>query len=205
MKSSMNSAALSAVGSRFLIAGLISIVAVGCSRARPENENGAGDPRLAASDSQSLVTPPVLGTVPAQAVSSGGKNQATPQRPAAGEIPANSHAITAIPAKARRDSAFTGEVLSVASFLDRSLDAGQRVQVTGTCIDGFHARGSAGSPPVSRSDWQLSNGTQVVYVVGRMPASCANGAVTISATVGVDTVTIIGTRRARRYLVIPRK
>lgn len=205
MKSSMNSPALSAVGSRFLISCLISIVAVGCSRARPENENGARDPQLSALDSQSLVTPPVLGTAPAQAVSSSGKNQAAPQRPAVGEKPANSHAITAIPAKARRDNASTSEALSVASFLDRSLDAGQPVQVTGTCIDGFHARGSAGPPPVSRSDWQLSNGTQVVYVVGRMPASCASGAVTISAVVGVDTVAIIGTRRVRRFLVIPRQ
>jgi hypothetical protein len=180
------------------------IILGGCQPAQPKNDGVAQPLHPNASDSQSLATPPALGTVPAQASSSPSKSEAGPRRPSGAETVGTPRTKGTIPSTARRSDPSTTESLTVASFLDRSVDAGQRVQVTGTCLDQFHANGSAGPPPVSRSDWQLASGTRVVYVVGRMPAACAAGPLTITATVGIDTTLVGGLREPRRFLVISR-
>lgn len=110
-------------------------------------------------------------------------------------------------AKASRVTATTerSDTLTVSSFLAQPLARGQRVMVSGSCLDQFHTRGAAGPPPVARSDWQLVSGQQVVYVVGPQPGECLSGPVTIVATVGVDTVAGFGKRQERRYLILVRK
>jgi hypothetical protein len=180
------------------------MILVGCKPAKPGNNGGAQGTQPAAADSQSLVTPPHLGAVAAQPGASSTGKEIGPRRPPVGETTGPSHAIATIPAKARRGDTIATESLTVASFLDRSMDAGQRVQVTGTCLDQFHASGSAGPPPVSRSDWQLAAGTRVVYVVGRMPAACSAGPVTLTATVAIDTTLVGGRSEPRRFLVVTR-
>jgi hypothetical protein len=195
-----------AVRSKLLTPFLGVILLAGCKPAQPENGGSAQGPQQSTSDSPSLGKPPYLGTVAGQSSSSAAKNQIGLRRPPAQETTTNAHVNATIPVKARHEDPAPGGPLSVSAFLDRPVSPGQRVQVTGTCLDQFHARGSAGPPPVSRSDWQLASGTQVVYVVGRMPTSCATEAATsISATVGIDTTMIAGTSRPRRYLVIPRQ
>jgi hypothetical protein len=180
-----------------LVAGLGLLMLAACSPSHPEN-NGSSP---AGSDSQALVKPPQLGEVAAEpAISDSGKSAGIRRPPVQGTTGSINGTI---PVKARRGVA-ASESLTVGTFLDKSFDAGQRVQIAGTCLDQFHTNASAGPPPVSRSDWQLSSGTRVVYVVGRMPASCATGPVTISATVSIDTTMIAGQRRPRRFLTISR-
>jgi hypothetical protein len=180
---------------------LATMILVGCSPSQRENNGSQQSAQSSASDSQTLVKPPHLGEV-AEPIDS---NAATPEGPRRPPVAKTAeHSLGTIPMKARRGEAPASESLTVASFLDRSIATGQRVQVTGTCLDQFHARASAGPPPVSRSDWQLTSGDQVVYVVGRMPRSCATGPTTISATVAFDTSVIAGQRRPRRYLIVSR-
>lgn len=201
----MNRSLIHAMRSTLLAPYLGTMILVGCKPAKPDNNDSAQRTQATASDSQSLVTPPHLGAAIAvqPGTSSSGK-KIGPRRPPAGETTGSAHANATIPVKARRDDAAATESLTVASFLDRSMEAGQRVQVTGTCLDQFHARGSAGPPPVSRSDWQLATGTKVVYVVGRMPAACSAGSLTITATVAIDTTLVGGRSEPRRFLVVSR-
>lgn len=98
----------------------------------------------------------------------------------------------------------SGGPLSVTAFLATGLPQGAKVKIHGACIDQFHARGSAGSPPVSRSDWQLATGTATVYVVGAVPPGCSTGEVTLAGVVATDSAMLGGERRVRRYLVLPR-
>jgi hypothetical protein len=178
---------------------VVATMAVACRPSQSENAQVSQRP---ASDSQTLVKPPHLGEVPPRTVATDSGQATSPRRP-----PASGSAgsrLGAIPVKARRDDMLASESLTVASFLSRPLSAGQRVQITGTCLDQFHASPSAGLPPVSRSDWQLTNGSQMVYVVGRMPTSCVPGPAAISAIVTIDTTLIGGQRRPRRFLTIPR-
>ena len=194
MSSIMNRIMRRITRSTLLFLGSGAVIVAACAPAQPE--------KPPTSDTQSLGVPQTLGTARPQA-SSTSKAKIEPRRPPVGDL-SNAHDNMSIPLKARRDDESANKPLSVESFVGRSMNAGERVQVTGTCLDQFHARGSAGPPPVSRSDWQLANGTEVVYVTGRMPASCASGTVTISATVGIDTAVVDGQQHARRFLVIPR-
>jgi hypothetical protein len=193
-----------AAHSTFLLSCIGAVMLAGCAPGQSANDTNA-QKRRSSSDSQSLRVPPYLGAVTAQPNTLATGKQSGPRRPPV-EPTVNARATGTIPTNARRGDTSRIESLTVASFLDRAIDAGQRVEVTGTCIDQFHAGAGAGAPPVSRSDWQLASGTRVVYVVGRMPTSCATeAATTISATVGVDTTIIAGKARPRRYLVIPRQ
>jgi hypothetical protein len=178
---------------------VVAAIAVACRPSQPENAQVS---RRTASDSQTLVKPPHLGEAPPRTVATDSGQMTGPRRPPASG--STGSRLGAIPVKARRDDTLASESLTVASFLSRALSAGQRVQITGTCLDQFHASPSAGPPPISRSDWQLTNGTQIVYVVGRMPASCVPGPAAISAIVTIDTTLIGGQRRPRRFLTIPR-
>jgi hypothetical protein len=193
---------LSAARTTLLVSCLGAVILTACRPAQPGNDTSAQRAQATATDSQSLVTPPTLGTVAAKPTTSTAGKQIGPSRPSAARSTSSTHPITTIPPKARRGEAAAAESLSVASFLDRSLNAGQHVQITGTCLDQFHTRGSAGPPPVSRSDWQLAGGTQVVYVVGRMPLACSAGPLTLAGTVGIDTTVVLGRRAARRFLVL---
>ena len=175
------------------------MIAAGCRPSQPEKSQVA---QPTASDSQRLVQPPHLGEVATRPATADSGKTAGPRRPSVPD--SNGPRLGTIPIKARRADTNASELLTVASFLDRTLAAGQHVQVTGTCLDQFHANPSAGAPPVGRSDWQLTNGTQVVYVAGRMPSSCIPGPATISATVAIDTTLIAGKRQPRRYLTISR-
>jgi hypothetical protein len=203
MKLPMTCSMRRTLSSTLLVPFLGAVVLSGCRPSQPESDTTAQRPQPSASDSQVLVTPPHLGAVTAQPnTSTAGKMG--PKRPGVGDSGASLRANGPIPTKARRGDAATAESLTVASFLDRSMDAGRQVQVTGTCLDQFHARGSAGPPPVSRSDWQLASGTRVVYVVGRMPVACSAGSLTLAATVAIDTTLVSGRREPRRYLVVSR-
>jgi hypothetical protein len=195
---------LRAARTTLLVPCLGAVILTACRPAQPGNDTTAQGTQSSASDSQSLVTPPQLGTVASKPNTTTAGKQIGPRRPTVGESTSTTHTIATIPAKARRDEATSADTLSVASFLDRSLNAGQHVQVAGACLDQFHTRGSAGPPPVSRSDWQLAGGTRVVYVVGRMPMSCSAGSPTLTGTVGIDTAVVLGRRAPRRFLVLSR-
>ena len=195
---------LRAARTTLLVSCLGAVMLTACRPAQPGTDTTAQRAQASASDSQSLVTPPQLGTVAAKPNTLTAGKQVGPTRPTAGHPTSNGHAITTIPSKARRDDAAPAETLSVASFLDRALNAGQHVQIAGTCLDQFHTRGSAGPPPVSRSDWQLAGGNHVVYVVGRMPLACSTGSPTLAGSVGIDTTVVAGRRTARRFLVLAR-
>jgi hypothetical protein len=189
---------LHTVRTLILISGIGATVATGCTGSQSGNSNVAQQ----VADSQTLVKPPHLGEAAARPVAVDSGTAMSPRRPS---LPVSTGPrLGTIPEKARRADSSASESLTVSSFFDRSLEAGQRIQITGTCLDQFHVKAGAGTPPVSRSDWQLTNGTQAVYVVGRMPASCVPGPATISAIVAIDTTPIGGQRRPRRFLTIPR-
>jgi hypothetical protein len=182
-----------------VFSGIAAVIAAGCSPSKSGNSQVG---QQTAPDSQRLVAPLHLGEAAARPASADSSAAISPRRPSISA--STGPKLGTIPVKARRDDTKPPALLTVASFLDRPLDVGQRIQITGTCLDQFHANASAGAPPVSRSDWQLTNGSQVVYVVGRMPASCIPGPATISASVAIDTTLIAGQRRPRRFLTISR-
>jgi hypothetical protein len=169
----------------------------GCA---PKANNGGSKQ---ASDSQSLVTPPQLGTAPAASSTTSNQNSTGPRRPSVQDTSIVGRAKGNIPPNVPREGG-SKSTFTVSSFLKSRIGAGERVRISGTCLDQFHTRASAGSPPVNRSDWQLSTGDDLLYVVGRMPPSCAGGQTTIAGMVSVDTALIAGERRARRYLSITR-
>jgi hypothetical protein len=85
--------------------------------------------------------------------------------------------------------------------------AGRMVRVSGRC-QGWSGP-AAGRPPLTRSDWQLGEKDQAVWVSGRLPAGCTGaaggGMVTIQAQAEADTVTLgSGQPVGRAYLVIAR-
>ena len=96
---------------------------------------------------------------------------------------------------------------TVAELLTNSLPAGERVAVRGTCI-GYSRVVAMGPQPRTRSDWQLLDGSDAIWVVGPYPTGCS-GTVpsevpdTFAMTVAVDTLPALGTRaqRARTYLL----
>ena len=84
---------------------------------------------------------------------------------------------------------------------------GQEVLVAGRCL-GYSSRGSLGTPPVSRSDWQLEGDGATIFVNGALPQGCTGTAgsttpTTIRARVAEDTLPALGggSPKPRRYLV----
>ncbi len=98
--------------------------------------------------------------------------------------------------------------VTVAAVLDQDSLVGRRVRVGGDCL----RQGAGlveGSPPVSRSDWELGHEGRAVWVAGQRPVGCTiiqpREAVTIEALVAVDTLKRLDrTTRVRHYLVVPR-
>lgn len=94
------------------------------------------------------------------------------------------------------------DVLTTASLV------GKAVEVTGRCLGYSVPTVAKGPPPLTRSDWQLEDNGEAVWVSGAMPAGCtptapAESASTISALVAQDTMPGLGTQKgtARQYLV----
>ena len=105
-------------------------------------------------------------------------------------------------AERRADGGDGAQVLTTASL------AGKAVSVTGTCLGYTVPTVAKGPPPVTRSDWQLEDQGEAVWVTGPLPSGCqatmaSAGAVTITAEVGQDTLPGIGGQGGvvRRYLL----
>jgi hypothetical protein len=98
--------------------------------------------------------------------------------------------------------------VSVHDVLTRPALVGKAVEVTGRCLGYSVPTVAKGSPPVTRSDWQLEDQGEAVWVTGPMPDGCtattpAPAASTISALVAQDTMPGLGGQKpvARQYLV----
>ena len=85
---------------------------------------------------------------------------------------------------------------------------GLRVEVMGKCLGYSSPTIAKGSPPLTRSDWQLEDRGEAVWVSGAMPEGCsatepAQSASAITAYVAQDTLRAFGGAPAepRRYLV----
>jgi hypothetical protein len=85
---------------------------------------------------------------------------------------------------------------------------GRMVEVTGRCLGYSSPTVAQGSPPVTRSDWQLEDGGEAIWVTGPMPDGCtatepATEPSSIQATVAQDELPDLGGygKTQRRYLV----
>jgi len=194
------------VSTRNLGLSIAAVLAVSCTPTAQQTNPAASGSAKATSAAEglndSMQPPPPLGTAVA-AASTGG-----PQRPGAQSGDSN---YRTIPAEARQPKGTLrkgegrperDETLSVSEFLDGHVEAGHMVSVRGNCRDQFHASGSAGAPPRSRSDWQLADERAALYVSGPMPTACALGPVVVRALVSVDTIQLSGRPLPRRFLVI---
>ncbi len=88
---------------------------------------------------------------------------------------------------------------------------GKTVVVSGRCLGYSVPTVAAGSPPITRSDWQLEDGGEAVWVTGPLPEGCSAtaGAATrteLTAAVAQDTLPALGGQepRPRQYLVARR-
>lgn len=98
--------------------------------------------------------------------------------------------------------------VSVHDVLTTPALVGKAVEVTGRCLGYSVPTVAKGSPPVTRSDWQLEDKGEAVWVNGPMPQGCAptapaESASTISALVSQDSLTMLGGQKPvlRQYLV----
>jgi len=97
--------------------------------------------------------------------------------------------------------------VTVRELLSTDAYVGRRVLVRGRCL-GYTASVAVGGPPLTRSDWQLEEGGEAIFVSGPLPEGCSATAgstvsTTILADVAQDTLPRLGGRPAvpRRYLV----
>ncbi len=100
------------------------------------------------------------------------------------------------------------EIATVHEVLTDGSLVGRTVAVTGTCLGYSTPTIAKGSPPLTRSDWQLEDQGEAVWVSGPMPSGCsatepASARGTITATVGQDTLPGLGGQPAtvRQYLM----
>lgn len=100
------------------------------------------------------------------------------------------------------EKATVHEVLTVPSLVGRT------VEVTGTCLGYSTPTIARGSPPLTRSDWQLEDQGEAVWVSGPMPPGCSatepgGSPSTITAGVAQDTLPSLGGQEGsvRQYLV----
>jgi hypothetical protein len=123
-----------------------------------------------------------------------------PQTPAPAGPPADAQPSAQMPAP-------RGDTVTVHALVaEPARYEGRTVVVRGRCL-GWNGP-ALGTGPITRSDWQLGDGDEAVWVSGPYPAGCGGqggGAVTVRAEVVVDTVTQRGTgeRRVRAYLLSP--
>ena len=85
---------------------------------------------------------------------------------------------------------------------------GRLVRVTGRCLGYAEPLLAKGSPPRTRSDWQLEDGGEALWVTGPFPEGCtattpANGTSQVRGVVAHDTLLALGGGApvARQYLV----
>lgn len=97
---------------------------------------------------------------------------------------------------------------TVHEVLTRPSLTGRLVQVRGTCLGYSTPTVAAGAPPATRSDWQLEDQGEAVWVTGALPTGCsatqpAAAPSTITALVAQDTLPGLGGRPgvARRFLI----
>lgn len=125
-------------------------------------------------------------------------------RPPSAEMPREAQGpISVLP---RGDTA-AGQPATVQEIVVSEELVGKRVRVTGRCL-GYSTPVTVGSPPRTRSDWQLEADGFAVYVTGPLPTGCSvtegsKEVTTILALVVEDTLPARGERPAtpRRYLV----
>lgn len=103
--------------------------------------------------------------------------------------------------------ATAGATVTVDAILSTASLTGKVVRVTGTCLGYRVPPVAMGSPPRTRSDWQLEAAGQAVYVTGPLPSTCDPGVgstspMTMVATVREDTLAASGGKplTPRRYL-----
>lgn len=99
-------------------------------------------------------------------------------------------------------------VVTVHQVLTTPSLTGKSVSITGTCLGYAVPTVAKGPPPVTRSDWQLEDQGEAVWVTGPLPSGCQTtapsaGPVTITAVVAQDTVPALGGQGGggRQYLV----
>ena len=99
-------------------------------------------------------------------------------------------------------------VVTVHQVLTTPSLAGKSVRITGTCLGYSVPTVAKGPPPVTRSDWQLEDQGEAVWVTGQLPSGCqatapSTSAVTIAAEVVQDTLPALGGHGGgvRQYLV----
>ena len=97
---------------------------------------------------------------------------------------------------------------TVHALLASNALVGKMVEVTGRCLGYSSPTVAQGSPPVTKSDWQLEDGGEAIWVTGPMPEGCtatepAADPSTIQATVAQDELPGLGGygKTERRYLV----
>ena len=96
--------------------------------------------------------------------------------------------------------------VTVHDVLTRPELAGTLVAVNGRCLGYSAPTVAMGAPPVTRSDWQLEEAGEAVWVTGPLVAGCsstvpAERASVIVAEVAQDTVGLGAVRVVRQYLV----
>jgi hypothetical protein len=97
--------------------------------------------------------------------------------------------------------------LSVNELLDNVSVAGTVVTVRGTCLRRGVGR-AQGAPPLTRSDWELGDGTKAVWVSGPRPVDCpaesgAKDSSMVRGLVQADTLRMFdGSEQVRVYLVV---
>ena len=163
---------------------LVLVSQVSC-QPRPASDTAAR------SDSSAEVRPaaPADSTPPATSVDS---------TPAAEQLPVSRPTINPRP---------PDSPVSIAQILGSSAWNGTTVTVSGVCLGYRVPPVAVGSPPRTRSDWQLEAGGKAIYVTGPLPSGCSategsSTAMTISALVQEDTLRALGNNPAqsRRYL-----
>lgn len=129
--------------------------------------------------------------------------------PVGQRIPGDSTRPTLPPAIIPEDSpgVTAGATATVSHLLGSSALVGKNVRVTGTCLGYSLPSVAVGSPPRTRSDWQLESEGVAIYVTGPMPGGCSpttrsDSPITITAQVREDTLAGLGGNppRPRRYL-----
>lgn len=97
--------------------------------------------------------------------------------------------------------------VTVAQVLNSPALVGWRVKVTGRCL-GYGTPKAVGTPPLTRSDWQMEDGAAAIWVSGPLPPGCSvtegsTTSSTIQAVVYQDTISMKSAPevKTRRYLV----
>ena len=96
--------------------------------------------------------------------------------------------------------------VSIRELVNGAVQVGKIVRTRGQCI-GYATPVAEGSPPRTRSDWQLEDGGIAVWVVGAFPPGCTGAGgdgtfITVSGLVAEDTVVVLnGPAHVRRFLI----